>query len=147
VQFTGWATFDASRAEVWAELADPVRLAPCLPVQVPIVARGDGQWRIDDRIGSGWMSTSIEVDLTLSDVEPDRRLRILVHAAASGTVIDGWIGHTFRDGPPEGPTTVDWEIDLTLKGGYAGIVSQLIESRGAAALDQVVACLKARVAR
>jgi carbon monoxide dehydrogenase subunit G len=144
VRFAGWSSFAASRAAVWTVLADPARLVPCLPVRVPVEQLADDRWRAAGRVGNGWLATTVQVDLELVDVEPDRSLRIRGHGGASGTTVDGWVAYALRPGRAEGPTVVDWEVDLALSGGFAAMLSRVVEQRGPEELDRLVACLKAQ---
>jgi carbon monoxide dehydrogenase subunit G len=144
LRFAGWSSFSASRDAVWAVLADPSRLAPCLPVRMPIEPLGDGRWRAVGRGGSGWLSTQLQVDLDVVDVEPDRSLRIVGRGGASGTTFEGWVAYVLRPGAADGPTVVDWEADVELKGGFAGPLARIIEQRGPEELDRLIACLRAQ---
>lgn len=144
MRFAGWTSFDAQRATIWAMLSDPRRLVLCLPTRVPIEDLGDGRYRASGRVGSGWLSTQVIVNLELADVEADRGLRVKGHGAASGITFDGWVAYVLRPGPAAGPTVVDWEVDLDLRGGFATQINRVIEGRGPGELDRLVACLKAQ---
>jgi carbon monoxide dehydrogenase subunit G len=125
-------------------LSDPTRLAPCLPIRLPIEALGDGRYRAAGRVGNGWLATTAQLDLAVTDVEADRSLRIRGKGGASGTTVDGWVAYVLRPGPPEGPVVVDWEVDLTLTGGFAGAATRIVEQRGPEELDRLIACLRAQ---
>lgn len=144
MRFTGWTSFAASRAAVWDVLVDPGRLVPCLPVRVTVQSLGSGRYRASGGVGSGWLATQVQVDLELVDVEPGRSLRIRGRGGAAGTTVEGWVAYTLRPGPAEGPTAVDWEVDLEVRGGFAGPVNRLVEERGPEELDRLVACLRAQ---
>ena len=107
-------------------------------------AAGEGRWRATGRVGSGWLSTQVQVDLEVVDVEPDRALRITGRGGASGTSFEGWVAYVLRPGAVVGPTVVDWEVDVELKGGFAGPLARIIEQRGPEELDRLIACLKAQ---
>ncbi len=145
MQFTGSATFHAPRADVWALLTDPTRLEPCLPIRIPIIDAGDGNYRAEGRVGSGWLSTMLRADITLMDIQPERGVRIVAHGGASGTTFDGTVTFTLRDGPPDGPVDVDWSADLQFAGAFGGQVARVVEQRGADELEQLIRCMRSGV--
>ena len=144
-RFTGWASFAAGRAEVWEVLSDPTRLGGCLPVRLAIEPAGSGRFRATGRAGNAWFSTQVQVDLEVFAVERDQSLRIVAHGAASGMTFDGWIAYVLRPGRPTGPTAVDWEVDVSIRGGFSGQVTRVVEERGEAAIDELVVCLRSQV--
>src|SRR5689334_14405842 len=119
----------APRATVWALLSDPTLLAPCLPVPLTIVRTGDAAWQADGRVGNAFIATRLSVAITFEALDPDRQLRLGAHGGASGTAFDAAVTYTLRPGPAEGPTIVDWAVDLNLSGGFAGPINRVIEQK------------------
>ena len=139
MEFTGSAPFRARRDEVFAFFSDPTRLGPCLPVPVE---RVDAlHYLAQARLGSGFLSTMVRVDLEITEAIEGWSATIVGRGGASGTVVEGSWRFAIRDGSTDDPTTVDWQAEIHLTGMFAGQASRLIEERAPEAIDQLLACI------
>jgi carbon monoxide dehydrogenase subunit G len=141
VELSGSRTIDAPRAATWAALTDVDALATCGPSGAAIERLDDRHARIRLRFGSGFFATTVTVALEVGEVVAPDRVTIAAHGQASGTQVDGK-GTLDLGGPPEGPTTLAWTVDLAVSGALAGMASRLIETEAARRIDDAVDCIR-----
>jgi carbon monoxide dehydrogenase subunit G len=143
VRFSGSTTFVAGRARVWSFLIDPTRLGPCAPI--PITRVDDRHYRATARVGSGLFGATVQATLEIGEVRELEHARIAGRGAAAGTTVEAASSFTLRDGEMAGTTAVDWEIDLTPHGTFAGAISKLLQDRAPEAIDRALACIHEQV--
>ena len=143
MRFTGSEEFVAAREDVWTFLIDPANLGPCSPV--PIARVDDRRFRAEARLGSGFFSATVRLDLEVTDVVIGRSVRITCRGGASGTSLDGSVGLAIRSESAQGRTTVDWELDMELSGAFAGQAARLIEERAPDAIERLLACIRREI--
>jgi carbon monoxide dehydrogenase subunit G len=140
LQLTGSAEFAAGRDEVWAILIDPTRLGPCSPI--PIERVDDRRFLATARLGSGFFSAVVRVDIDVTDVDEGHAVGIVARGGASGTAVDGDLHLRMPDGPANGPTRVEWDLAISATGMFGPQAMHLIERSAADAVDRLVECLK-----
>ena len=143
LQFTGSAAFNASPEEVWAFLIDPSRLGPCSPV--PIERVDERHFHAQARLGSGFFSATVRLDLEIADVLDGQRARITGRGSASGTTVSASLALEIRTGSPDGTTTVDWDLDAQVSGMFAGQAERAIGDRAQDAIQRLVDCIRRQV--
>lgn len=142
MELSGSRTIDAPRAATWASLTDVDALATCGPPNAAIERLDDRRARLRLSVGSGFFATTVSIALELGEIVAPDRVRVTAHGQASGTRVEG-DGSLELHGPPEGPTTLAWTVDLAVSGALAGMASRLIESEAARRLDDAVDCIRA----
>ncbi len=143
MRLTGSAEFVAERDHVWTFLIDPANFGPCSPV--PIERVDDGRYVANMRVGSGLFSTTLRLDLEVTDVVAGRSARIVASGGASGATVDGSSTFEIRAGSMDGTTTVDWEVEFRISGMFAGPAERLIGERGPEAVERLLACIHQQV--
>ena len=143
MRFTGTAAFAASRERVWTFLLDPANLGPCSPV--PITPVDGSHYRIQTRVGSGFLSTTLVVNLDVVQIVEGRSARIDGKGGASGIAIESAVTFDLRDGAAEKTTDVDWQVDVTLSGAFAGAAGRIIEERASEAVERLIACVRIEI--
>jgi carbon monoxide dehydrogenase subunit G len=143
VRFLGSAEFVASRDQVWDVLIDPTHFGPCSPA--PIRRVDDRHFVATARVGSGLFSTSVRVDLEVTDVVPRDRARITGRGAAAGMQFEGSSSFSVRPGSMDGTTTVDWEVEIRLSGMFAAQATNFIEEHAPDAVEQLLTCIHRQV--
>ena len=139
MHFTGSAEFVAGEEHVWSFLIDPSRLGPCSPV--PIERVDDRHYRAEAKLGAGMFGMTVRVDLAVTDVDAGRRATIVGRAGASGTTIDGRSSFSLRRSVMEGTTIVDWDVEFTISGLFAGAAANVIAERAPQAIDRLLGCI------
>ena len=74
---------------------------------------------------------------------PDRAL-IKAHGQAPGSAVDATAEMTLS-GPPEGPTTMDWNADVQLSGTMASLGARLIEGTANKMIGQTFDCMRQKL--
>jgi len=65
---------DAPPERVWALLLDPARLGPCIPGCAGIEVEGERTYRLRLLVTIGFLSTTQDMRMTVTEAEPPRRL-------------------------------------------------------------------------
>ena len=133
----------AAADRVWDFVIDPTRLGPCSPV--PIERVDDRHYRAQARLGSGFFSATVKVDLEVTDVVDARSVRIVGRGGASGTTVEGSLSVELRPGANDGTTILAWEVEVRLAGMFAGQAARLIEEHGPVAMERLLTCIHREV--
>lgn len=145
MEFTGTVEIDAPRAAVWALLLDFEQLATCGPGVQSIEQLDATHARVKAKIGVAFMTMGFTIDLELVEVEAPDRAVIRATGAAPGNQVEA-NGSMRLSGPPEGPTTMDYEATVELFGSLAGVGSRMIEGTAGKLIDETFECVRARLA-
>lgn len=144
MEFTGTVEIAAPRAAVWAFLLDFEQLAQCGPGVQSIEQLDPTHARVRAKIGVGFMTLGFTAELELVEVEAPERAVIRATGAAPGNQVEA-SGHMRLVGPPEGPTTMEYEATVELFGSLAGVGSRMIEGTAGKLIDETFACVRARL--
>jgi carbon monoxide dehydrogenase subunit G len=145
VEFAGTTEMAAPRAEVWALLMDPRRLAACAPGVEAIEQPDPEHATLKVKIGVGAMTFGLTLALEVTEIRPPDGAAIRARGTAPGAQVEA-TARTRLSGPPEGPTSLDWSAEVELSGSLAGLGSRLIEGTAARLIDQTFDCLRAQLA-
>ena len=145
MEFTGTIDIEAPRQAVWDLLLDFDRLATCGPGVESIERLDETHARVRAKIGVGFMTLGFTIELELVEaVAPDRAvIRATGEAPGTSAEANGWM---HLSGPPEGPTTMDYEATVELFGALAGVGSRMIEGTAARLIDETFECVRAQLA-
>jgi len=145
MEFTGTIEIDAPRADVWDLLLDFERLGTCGPGVQSIERQDQTHARVRAKIGVGFMTLGFTIDLELVETEEPDRAVIRATGSAPGNQVEA-NGRMRLTGPPEGPTTMDYEATVEIFGSLAGVGSRMIEGTAGKLIDQTFECVRARLA-
>jgi carbon monoxide dehydrogenase subunit G len=143
VQLTGTVDIAAPRQAVWDLLMNVEALASCGP-GVEAVARHDATHAtVRAKVGVAFFSVGVTIDLELVEIHPPDSAVVRGRGEASGNQVEA-SGRLELAGPPAGPTTLAWVVDLDLPGSLAGL-GPMIEGPARRMIDETVECLRAKV--
>jgi carbon monoxide dehydrogenase subunit G len=145
VRFQGTTEFMADRAEIWAFFVDPSRIGPCAPV--PIERVDDRHFRATAKVGSGFLSAKVALELELVEAIENEHAVLEGKGRGSGTTLTGSTSFRLRNGTMDGMTTVDWEAELELEGMLAGPAGRIISEQGEKAISDLLDCIRKQVER
>ena len=144
MELSGQIVVDAPRDRVWAFIVDPGQVGWCGPGVESIDAVDATHFTARARVGIGVISARFEVELELTAAEPPDRAVISASGHAPGSDVDG-TGEMRLSGPPEGPTTMDWQASVAPSGTIASVGARLIEGTANKLIGQAFDCIKARL--
>ena len=144
MEFSGQILVNAPRDRVWAFIADPQQVGWCGPGVESIEAVDANHFTARARVGLGVISARFEGELELTTAEAPDRAVISASGHAPGSDVDA-TGEMRLSGPPEGPTTMDWQATVALSGTIASVGARLIEGTATRLIGQAFDCIRARL--
>jgi len=144
MDLSGRTTIQAPRARVWAFLSDLDAMSGCTPDPGTIERVDDRHARIRATVGSGFLASELAVDLQLESLEPPDRVTIAATGQAAGTRLVGRV-QVALGGPPEGPTTLDWQAHVDLSGTFAAMGERMVEGSGRPLIERALDCVRSKV--
>ena len=133
-----------SRAEVYAFLTDPARLAPVLPDSRPTDVRADG-FTVEARVGAGPVRGTMTTRLDLAERAPNERAVYRGQAKGLGSVVDLEAGFSLGDAAGGG-TSVQWMGDARVSGRLASVTAGMLEPLARRNLDRFISAVRAKLA-
>lgn len=144
MEFSGTTEIDAPRDRVWAFVVDPQQVGWCGPGVESIDVVDATHFRARARVGIGAIAARFAVNLELvAAIEADLAI-IRASGQAPGNVVDA-TGQMRLEGPPEGPTTMVWQADVTISGTIARVGARLIEGTANTMIRQTFDCIRAKL--
>lgn len=144
MHFAGSTEINAPRDRVWSFVVDPEQVGWCGPGVESIEVIDESHFRARAKVGVGVVSARFNVNLELAEaVAPDRAV-IKASGQAPGSAVEA-TGAMSLSGPPEGPTTMDWEADVTILGTFAAVGARLVEGQANRMIKQAFDCMRAKL--
>lgn len=144
MDFAGSVSIAAPRQAVWDFLLDFEALAACGPGVESVEPMADGRYRVNARLGLGFIAARFAIDLEPGAVEPPDHATIHGRGEAPGSQVEGR-AEMRLSGPPEGPTEIDWHAEVELFGSLAGVGARLVESAAGRIIDEAFDCVRSRL--
>jgi carbon monoxide dehydrogenase subunit G len=144
MDFTGRLDVAAPRDRVWAFIVDPQQVGWCGPGVESIEEDDATHYRAQAKVGVGIISARFTIELELTTAEAPDRAVITASGHAPGSAVDA-TGEMRLAGPPEGPTTLDWQATVDLSGTIASVGARLVEGTATKLIGQAFDCIKARL--
>ncbi|HEY7735574.1 MAG TPA: carbon monoxide dehydrogenase subunit G [Candidatus Limnocylindrales bacterium] len=144
MHFSGTVEIGAPRDRVWAFLVDPNQVGSCGPGVESIDVVDDTLFRARAKVGVGFISARFVVDMTFAALTPPDRAQIKAHGQAPGSAVDA-DAEMRLSGPAEGPTTMDWNADVTIAGTLASVGARLIEGTANKMIGQTFDCIRTKL--
>ena len=144
MEFAGSLVVDAPRDRVWAYVADPQQVGWCGPGVESIEPLDATHFAARAKVGVGVISARFNVELELTTSEPPDLAVIRATGQAPGSAVDA-TGEMRLSGPPDGPTTLDWQASVALSGTIATVGARLVEGTATRLIGQAFDCIKARL--
>ena len=144
MHFAGSTEINAPRDRVWAFVVDPEQVGWCGPGVESIEVIDGSHFRARAKVGVGVVSARFNVDLELADAVPPDRAVIKAAGRAPGSSVEA-TGSMSLSGPPDGPTTMDWEANVTILGTFAAVAARLVEGQANRMIKQAFDCMRAKL--
>jgi uncharacterized protein len=144
MHFEGTVLIAAPRDQVWAFLMDPNQVGACGPGVESIEIVDATHFKARAKVGIGFISARFAIDLTFREQDPPNRAVIGAHGQAPGSGVDATAEMTLS-GPHDGPTTMDWNADVTISGTLASVGARLIEGTANKMIGQTFACIQEKL--
>jgi uncharacterized protein len=144
MQFQGTVEINADREKVWAFVVDPRQVGWCGPGVESIEEVDPTHFKARAKVGVGFISARFVVNLELADTEEPIRAVIKASGQAPGSAVDA-LGTMNLSGPPEGPTTMNWEATVDISGTIASVGARLIEGTANKLIGQAFDCIRAKL--
>jgi uncharacterized protein len=144
MKFSGTVEINAPRDKVWAFLVDPNQVGSCGPGVESIEVVDETNFKARAKVGVGFISARFAVDMSFAETSPPDRARIKAHGQAPGSAVDA-DAEMRLSGPPDGPTTMDWNADVNIAGTLASVGARLIEGTANKMIGQTFDCIRARL--
>jgi carbon monoxide dehydrogenase subunit G len=144
MQFSGTVEIKADREKVWRFVIDPEQVGSCGPGVESIEQVDDTHFRAKAKVGIGFISARFVVNLAFEDTEEPIRAVISARGQAPGSAVDA-LGSMHLSGPPEGPTTMDWDANVDISGSLATVGARLIEGTANKMIGQTFDCMRAKL--
>ncbi|MFL5756804.1 MAG: CoxG family protein [Chloroflexota bacterium] len=144
MRFAGTVEIAAPRDRVWAFLMDPNEVGSCGPGVESIDVVDETKFKARAKVGIGFISAKFNVDMTFAEKQPPDRAVIRAHGQAPGSAVDASAEMQLA-GPAEGPTTMDWNADVTISGTLASVGARLIEGTANKMIGQTFDCIRAKL--
>ncbi len=143
MKISGNYSFDAAPDVVWERLLSPDALRHCIPGCKEFVEVDDAHYRVSMSVGVGMIRGDYSAEVTLTDMERESSLRMIVSGKGSGGSIrgDGRLSLSASNGG----TTVALDGDAQVTGVVARVGQRLLSSASRKLMDQFFACLKSQI--
>jgi carbon monoxide dehydrogenase subunit G len=144
MQFSGTTEINAPRDRVWSFVVDPEQVGWCGPGVESIEVVDESHFRARAKVGVGVVSARFAVNLELADASPPDRAVIKASGQAPGSAVEA-TGEMSLTGPPEGPTTMAWQANVTILGTFAAVGARLVEGQANKMIKQAFDCMRAKL--
>ncbi|HEY7613412.1 MAG TPA: SRPBCC domain-containing protein [Gemmatimonadales bacterium] len=126
LEFAGAPEITAARDLVWARLMDPDFVAASAPGVESVEAMDPTHFRVISGVGFGAIRVKFPLDIVLSDLVPNERMRMTARGHAVGSAVD--VVSSVRLEPAgNGLTRLNWTATSTISGPLAGLGGGLVE--------------------
>ena len=144
MKFSGNVEIKAPRDRVWAFVTDPNQVGHCGPGVEKIEVVDDTHFKATAQVGIGLIKARFAVNMEFAEQQRPERAVIKAHGQAPGSAVDA-TAQMALSGPPEGPTTMDWNADVTLAGTLASLGARLIEGTANKMIGQTFDCMRSKL--
>ena len=126
LEFTGAQDITAARDVVWARLMDPDFVAASAPGVESVEAVDPTHYKVISGLGVGAVRVQFQLDIELSDLVPDARMRMIARGQAAGSAVE--VVSSVRLEPiGDGHTRLNWTATSTISGPLASLGGGLVE--------------------
>ena len=144
MKFSGTVDIHAPRDRVWAFVTDPDQVGPCGPGVEKIEVVDPTHFKATAQVGIGFIKARFQVNMEFAEQQPPDRAVIKAHGQAPGSAFDA-TAEMVRSGPPDGPTTMDWQADVALAGTMASLGARMIEGTANKMINQTFDCMRSKL--
>lgn len=139
-------TVPAPPETVWAFLLDPARLAPCLPGCEGIEVLDDRTFRATLTVRVGFLSTTQDLRVTLTELDPPRRLTSVARGEDRRLASRVEVTSTVDLAPDGGGTAVRYRSDVRVLGRLGSVGDAVLRARARQLAETFAANVRAALA-
>ena len=144
MRFQGDVTVEAPPERAWAFLTDPRQVTQCAPGVQSLKIVDDRRFLVDVRAGVGPIKGTFTCAVMWLERDAPARARVQARCKIPTSTVDLMTVMTLTD-LGDGRTLLHWESDVRISGLLGGLSGPLIQSTADAVLQQVFACVNARL--
>ena len=126
LEFSGAPVIDAPRTAVWQRLMDPNFIAASAPGVETVEAVDPTHFNVISGLGIGPVRLQFRLDVELSDIVEQERLRMVALGRGPGSEVDVVSSVRLEDAGP-GRTRLDWAATCSVSGVLAGLGTRMLE--------------------
>ena len=126
LEFSGAPVIDAPRMAVWQRLMDPNFIAASAPGVETVEAVDPTHFNVISGLGIGPVRLQFRLDVELSDIVEQERLRMVALGRGPGSEVDVVSSVRLEDAGP-GRTRLDWAATCSVSGVLAGLGTRMLE--------------------
>ncbi len=126
LEFSGAPEVSAGRAKVWAHLMDPNFVAASAPGVESVEAVDPTHFKVTSGLGVGAVKVKFKLDVALSDIVENERLKMSARGKAPGSAVDVVSAVRLED-TPAGGTRLNWSATSDVSGTVASVGGRLLE--------------------
>jgi carbon monoxide dehydrogenase subunit G len=144
LSFEGDKDFPRSPSEVWNKLSDARFLVQCIPGVESVAQSEKSRAQCVLRPGFAFVRGTLELTLDLTEVEPDRWLRLLLHSKGIGSSSD--VEADLNLAPQDAGTRLHWVAQIKALGGLLKAIPQgLIKASAQKVISDALAAVEAKI--
>ena len=145
LHFEGTKDLPQPAAEVWTKLRDVRFLIQCIPGVESVAESEPDRATCVLRPGFAFARGTLELTLQITDVEPGKMARILLHSKGIGSTSDVEARYTVE--PRNGGTHLTWRVDIKELGGLLKAVPQgLVQAAAQKVISDAWAAVETKLA-
>jgi carbon monoxide dehydrogenase subunit G len=126
MEFSGAPEINAPRAKVWEYLMDPDFVAGFAPGVESVEAVDPTHFKVVTGLGVGAVKVKFKLDVELSDIVEQERLRMAARGKAPGSAVDV-VSSVRLEEAGNGRTRLNWSAISTVSGTVASVGARLLE--------------------
>ena len=126
LEFSGAPVIDAPRQAVWQRLMDPNFIAASAPGVETVEALDPTHFNVISGLGIGPMRLQFRLDVELSDIVEEERLRMVALGRGPGSEVDV-VSRVRLEEAGAGRTRLDWAATCRVGGVLAGLGARMLE--------------------
>jgi carbon monoxide dehydrogenase subunit G len=126
LEFSGAPEVAASRGRVWARLMDPEFVAASAPGVESVETVDATHYKVISGLGVGAVKVKFQLDVSLSDIVENERLRMSARGKAPGSAVET-VSVVRLEDTPSGGTRLNWSATSQVNGKVASVGARLLE--------------------
>ena len=144
MQFQGTLDIASPRERVWAFVTDPTAVSGCAPDVQSVEVLDPAHFKIVARAGVGPIRATFNLDVVFTELTAPARANVRARGQAPGSAVE-MLSSMELDAPSADRTTMRWTSDVTISGTIAQMGARLMQGTADKLIQQVFACIKAKL--
>ena len=144
MRFQGDVTIEAPRERAWAFLTDPRQVTQCAPEVQSLTIVDDRRFLVGVRAGVGPIKGTFTCAVMWLERRAPERARVQARCKIPASTVDAMTVLALSD-LGDGRSLLHWESDVQLSGLLGGLSGPLIQDAADTVLQEVFACINAKL--